>query len=41
MVFEGYTVIYKVEKENNVIKVLEIFNKNLPQKKEIDENNKY
>ena len=30
MIFEGYTIIYRVKKEENIIEVLEIFNQNLP-----------
>jgi hypothetical protein len=31
MIFEGYTIIYKIDKKTDTIQILEIFNKNLPQ----------
>ena len=34
MVFNGYTIIYKIDKIENLITILEIFNKNLPQLEE-------
>jgi plasmid stabilization system protein ParE len=32
MTFKGYTIIYRVKESEEVIEVLEIFNKNLPTK---------
>ena len=32
MIFMGYSIIYRVNKEKNVIEILEIFNQNLPKK---------
>lgn len=30
MIFYGYTIVYEIDMENQVIEVLSIFNKNLP-----------
>ncbi len=30
MVFKSYTIIYRVNKDKNIIEILEIFNQNLP-----------
>ncbi|MEA2111871.1 MAG: type II toxin-antitoxin system RelE/ParE family toxin [Campylobacterota bacterium] len=30
MIFNGYTIVYRVKEEKNIIEVLVIFNKNLP-----------
>jgi len=39
MVFERYTIIYRIKKESNIIEVLEIFKKNLPLIKDKNEDN--
>ena len=30
LIFKGYTIIYKINKEKNTIEILKIFNKNKP-----------
>jgi len=31
MIFEGYSIIYRVDTDKNIIEILEIFNQNLPE----------
>lgn len=31
MIFEGYSIIYRVDRDKNIIEILEIFNQNLPE----------
>ncbi len=30
MIYKGYTVVYKIDEEKELIEILEMFNKNLP-----------
>ena len=32
MIYKGYTIIYKIDSENNIIDIIRIFNKNKPPK---------
>ena len=35
MTYKGYTVVYKIDEEKELIEILEMFNKNLPSREEI------
>ena len=36
MIYKGYTVVYKIDEERELIEILEMFNKNLPNRGETE-----